>query len=243
MAPIPQTHSAPARARPRSRGSRLRRWTGAALVLALVGAVVFAFVSGRLTLGEITDTIAGFNAGVVLLLMSVLPVAGFSVAVMYLVAGIKFGPYWGGVAVAGATAVHLLASYWIGHTMLRGPLERFLARRHHHLPHVPAGEHASVAAMAALVPGLPYFARNYLLALTEVPLGVYFWVCWPIYVVRSYVAILLGDLGTDPDRETLAILVAVYAVKLSICAYLLWRIRRRIRARSAKSSAAPVPGG
>jgi len=130
----------------------------------------------------------------------------------------------------------LLATHWICQTVLREPLQRYLAKRNHRLPHVPEGEDVSVAAMAALVPGLPYFARNYLLALTDVPLRVYFWVCLPIYVVRSFVAIMLGDLGTEPDRGTLVLLVAVYAVKLSICAYLIWRIRRRIRLLHAKSA-------
>jgi uncharacterized membrane protein YdjX (TVP38/TMEM64 family) len=108
-------------------------------------------------------------------------------------------------------------------------LQRFLKRRNHSLPHAPDGEHVSVAAMAALVPGLPYFARNYLLALTDVPLRVYFWVCLPIYLIRSYMVILLGDIGADVNRRTLTILVGVYVLKLSICGYLLWRIRRRIK--------------
>jgi uncharacterized membrane protein YdjX (TVP38/TMEM64 family) len=113
--------------------------------------------------------------------------------------------------------------------VLRGPLQRFLKRRNHSLPHAPEGEYASIAAMAALVPGLPYFSRNYLLALTDIPLRVYFWVCLPIYVVRSYMVILLGDIGMDVNRKTLAILIGVYVLKLSICGYLLWRIRRRMK--------------
>ena len=157
--------------------------------------------------------------------MAVLPIGGFSVGLVYLVAGIKFGPLLGGVAVAGATAVHLVASHWICQTVLREPLRRFLERRNHKLPHAPAGAHKSVAAMAALVPGLPYVARNYLLALTDIPLRVYFWVCLPIYVIRSYIVIMLGDIGADVNRKTLAILVGVYVLKLSICAILLWRIR------------------
>jgi len=199
-------------------------------------ALVTLYVRSDFDLELLTDRIAAFDPFVVLVLMAVLPVAGFSVAVMYLVAGIKFGPVLGGVAVAAATAVHLLATHWICKSVLRGPLQRFLQRRNHSLPHVPTGENASVAAMATLVPGLPYFARNYLLALTDVPLRVYFWVCLPIYVVRSYIVILVGDLGTDLNRKTVTILVAVYVVKLSICAYLLWRIRRRF-----KRASTPAP--
>lgn len=205
------------------------RWLLLALLLAIAAGVAVIWVRGGYQLHDLTDLIVGFNPIVVFILMAILPVAGFSVSVVYLVAGVKFGPVLGGVLVAAATAVHLLATHWICQTMLRGPLQRYLAKRKHKLPHVPEGEDVSVAAMAALVPGPPYFARNYLLALTDIPLRIYFWVCLPIYVVRSYVAILVGDLGSELDRESVMILAAVYALKLSICAYLLWRIRRRIR--------------
>ncbi|HYP15671.1 MAG TPA: hypothetical protein VEQ65_00560 [Opitutus sp.] len=208
--------------------SRLRWWlAGAALVG--VSLAVVAWVRGDFEWKEIVRTLTEFNSAAVLALMATLPIAGFSISIVYLVAGAKFGPVLGGAVVAGVTAVHLLASYWISRTMLRGPLERFLQRRGHALPQVPEGENASVAAMAVLMPGLPYFARNYLLALTDVPLRTYFWVCLPLYVARSYVTILLGDLGTEPDRRTLLILAAVYVLKLSICGYLIWRIRRRLK--------------
>jgi len=201
--------------------------------------LVVLYVRSDIDVEAIIRRIAEFNGFVVFVLMALLPVGGFSIGLVYLVAGIKFGPVFGGLAVAGATAVHLVGSHWICQTMLRGPLQRFLKRRNHSLPHAPDGEHVSVAAMAALVPGLPYFARNYLLALTDVPLRVYFWVCLPIYVIRSYMVILLGDIGADVNRKTLAILVGVYVLKLSICGYLLWRIRHRIK---QKERARPIRG-
>lgn len=199
------------------------------LLVVVAAALLTLYLKSDFNLEEITQRIAEFNGAIVFALMALLPVAGFSVAVTYLVAGVKFGPVVGGIAVAGATAVHLLLTHWICQTMLRGPLQRFLKRRGHSLPHVPKGEDAAVAAMAALIPGLPYFSRNYLLALTDVPLRIYFWVCLPIYVVRAYIVVLLGDLGMDVNRKTFILLVGVYVLKLSICAYLLWRIRRRFK--------------
>jgi uncharacterized membrane protein YdjX (TVP38/TMEM64 family) len=225
--------------------SKFRRNPSALAVPVLLAAVVIAagvwmWRSPEFDWQDLTHVPAGFNGAVVFLLMATLPVAGFSVTIVYLVAGAKFGPVLGGVAVAGATAVHLLATYWICRTVLRSPLQRMLGRRGHELPHIPEGENVSIAVMAALVPGLPYFARNYLLALTGVPLRVYFWVCLPLYTARSYVTILLGDLGAEPDRKTLAILGAVYVTKLSICAYLIWRIRRRFRSHKAARATNPA---
>jgi uncharacterized membrane protein YdjX (TVP38/TMEM64 family) len=203
--------------------------------LAAVAVAVGVSFSTDFDWDRVQQAIAALNPILVFVLMATLPVAGFSVGVIYLVAGAKFGPLFGGVAVAGATAIHLLLTHWISQSFLRGPLLRLFARRKHRLPEIPPGENGAVSVMAALVPGIPYFARNYLLALSGVPLRLYFWICLPIYVARSYVTIFLGDLSGDPSGRRLLILVAVYAVKLGICAYLIARLRRRYKLRQAQS--------
>lgn len=169
--------------------------------------------------------IEGLNAAAVLPLMALLPIGGFPIAVVYLVAGARFGPLLGGVVVAGVTAIHMLGTYLIGRSFLRGPLHRFIERRHKHLPEVPDDEHAAVAVIATLVPGLPYFVRNYLLVLAGVRLRVFFTVCLPIYVARSYVTILLGNLSGDPSKLGLVVLLTFDVLKVGICAYVIWRLR------------------
>ena len=161
--------------------------------------------------------------------MAILPMFGFPILPVYLVAGVRFGALNGGVVVAVATAVHLVGSYFIARSFLRGPLERFLQRWHAHLPEVPDDEAAAVALIVALVPGIPYVIRNYLVAMTGIRLRVYFWICLPIYVARSYVSILLGDLGTDPDRKRLLILGGVEMLKVVICAIVIWWLREHHR--------------
>jgi uncharacterized membrane protein YdjX (TVP38/TMEM64 family) len=211
-------------------------------------AVAAAIVAGVILTGSIgvdwralPQRITELNGAMVFALMSLLPVGGFSVGIIYLVAGAKFGPATGGMAVAGATAIHLLLTHWIAHGLLREPLLRLLARRGHRLQVVPAGENAAIAVMAALVPGIPYFARNYLLALSGVPLRIYFWICLPIYVARSYVTLFLGDLSGAPNRNGFLVLAAVYVVKLSVCAWLVARLRRRYQWYQESRTADPAP--
>jgi uncharacterized membrane protein YdjX (TVP38/TMEM64 family) len=211
---------------------RRRPWLLAGVLAGLLALIAAVLWHADFEWGRIPRALGALNPFLVFALMSTLPVGGFSVGVIYLVAGAKFGPVLGGVTVAGATAIHLLLTHWIARSFLRGPLLRFLHRRHHHLPEIPPGENAAVAAMAALIPGIPYFARNYLLALSGMPLRTYFWICLPIYVARSYVTIFLGDLSGDPSRQRLLVLAAVYAVKLGICAVLLAHLRRRHKSRS-----------
>ena len=205
------------------------------LVIAVVAVLV---TSGKINFRGISDSIAQLNPVLVIALMAVLPLAGFSISIVYLIVGARFGPYWGLPVVIGITAFHLLMTYWLTRSFFRAPLERFLERRGYHLPHVLPGEQTGVCLLGVLVPGLPYFARNYLLALTEVRLKIYFWTCLIVYVLRSYVAILIGDLTSSPDASQFVTLAIVYAVKLSICAYIVWRLRRHRHPHEAKEAAA-----
>lgn len=173
--------------------------------------------------------LARLDAMALIPLMAILPIFGFPIAVVYLVAGARFGPLLGGAVVAGITAVHLLGSYAIGQSVLRAPLQRWMEKRHHHLPQVPEDEQAPVCLIATLIPGLPYFVRNYLLVLGGVRLKMLFLVCLPVYVVRSYVTILLGDLSGDPSRRGLLVLGAVDVLKVAICAFVIWRLREHHR--------------
>jgi uncharacterized membrane protein YdjX (TVP38/TMEM64 family) len=200
----------------------------AALIMLALAALGVALVS-RFGWEGLQEQLELLHPAVAILAMAVLPLFGFSVALVYVVAGAKFGFWLGGAVILGITAFHLTASHWIARSFLRDPLQRMLGRHQRHLPQFPASEGRSIAAMTALVPGPPYFARNYLLALTAIPLNVYFWVCLPIYVLRSYVTLSLGDLGRDISGEKLFALVGIYVLKLAVCGYLLMRLRRKLR--------------
>jgi uncharacterized membrane protein YdjX (TVP38/TMEM64 family) len=194
--------------------------------LLLVG-VVFFYTD--LTWSGVTTWIDGVDPIAALPLMALLPVVGFPISVVYLFAGARFGPVGGGVVVTIVTAVHLLATYGIARSFLRGPLQRFIERKHLPLPHIPEDEQAAICVIAALVPGLPYVMRNYLLALAGVRFRYYFWVCLPIYVARSYVTILLGDMSSNFNLHKVMILVGVDVLKVGICAFVIWRLREHHR--------------
>lgn len=199
-------------------------WVAAAAAVAIVGAgLVFRYTA--LTWAGVIEWIDALNPLAVLPLMALLPIVGFPISVVYLVAGARFGPIWGGVVVTGVTVVHLLGTYLVARSFVREPLRRFIARRHAHLPEIPEDEQAAICVIAALVPGLPYVVRNYLLALSGVRLRYYLWVCLPIYVARSYVTILMGNLGNDPTRTKIIVLIMIDMLKVAICALVIWRLR------------------
>lgn len=186
--------------------------------------------------------IAGLNPVLVIPMMAILPIFGFPISVVYLVAGARFGPVGGGLVVLIATTCHMLGTYLVGRSVLRGPLQRYIEKRHKHLPQVPEDEQAAVTVIAALVPGPPYVIRNYILVLAGVRLKYLLLVCMPIYVVRSYVTILLGDMGSDPSKMGLAILLTIDGLKVAICALVIWRLRlhhRKYHARDERRGERP----
>lgn len=188
----------------------------------VTGAFVFRYVDW----GKLLSALEGLNAPLLIALMALLPLGGFSISIVYLLAGARFGPWVGAALVAALTAFHLLASHAIAHGFFRLRLERWFERHRRRIPKIPPMDDAAVAALTALVPGPPYFLRNYFLALADVPLRIYFWICLPIYTLRAGVVLFLGDLTTDPSGRGLTILVAIYAVKLALCAEAIRRIRR-----------------
>lgn len=206
-------------------------------IAVVAGIVVLAFVAGVVALLMFTELdwaalvrpIGNFHPVPLFAAMALLPLAGFPIMPVYLIAGARFGTLGGGAVVALATVVHLIGSYVIARTIFRRPLDRLLNRWHAHLPEIPRDEEAAVAVVAALVPGVPYFVRNYLLAMTGVRLSVYFWICLPIHVARSYVSIMLGDLGNEPDGTRFIIIAGVEVLKVTIVALVLFWLRQHHR--------------
>lgn len=219
------------------RRSKSRRWWLIATLVLVAGIALGWFFLRDVDWQRMRAQVEQLNTAALIALMAALPVFGFSISLVYLIAGAKFGAAGGLAVIAGVTAFHLFATHWVTHSVLRRAVRRLLEWRQHRLPPIPPGEERTIALMVAIVPGLPYFARNYLLAASEIPLRVYFWICLPVYVARSSLVLFLGDFTTDPSGRRLLLLGSVYATKVAICAYLIARLRNRYR----KMNSPPPP--
>ncbi|HEX2862271.1 MAG TPA: hypothetical protein VHN79_11550 [Lacunisphaera sp.] len=221
----------------RSLKSKHRILAAAAAAVIVAGLVVLSAAVDWRALRMMMETM---DRGPLVVLVAVLPLFGFSIGISYLVIGAVFGGMPGMAVVGGITAIHLVGSHWIARSFMRGPLQRYLNRRGKKLPELPKGEEWAVALMTALVPGLPYFVRNYLLALSDIPLRIYFFVCWPVYVIRSSLVIFLGDFSGDISAQRVGLLAGVLVVKVGICAYLLHRLRVRYKAGGGRRGSSPT---
>jgi uncharacterized membrane protein YdjX (TVP38/TMEM64 family) len=207
-------------------------------VIMLVSLVIYATVD----LTVIHIWLEQWNGPVVFVLIALLPLFGFPVSLLQILAGAKFGIGWGFVVSSLSIVVHLLGMHWIGTSFLRRPLECFLQKKKHQLPQVPAGEHNSVAFLMTLLPG-SYALKNYAMIVGGISLHTLLWVCLPVYAIRAIFGIYFGHFSTEPSTFRLAILIGNTILITVVSAYLVKRLKRRWdampRAQAAQPSAPP----
>jgi len=167
------------------------------------------------------------NEPLALALMATLPIVGFPISAVYLAVGAIFGPAWGGLVVTGITLVHLAVTHVLARTLLRRRIEEWRKRWTQKLPVISEGDNLSLVAMIIIVPGLPYVARNGLLAVSGIRLRDLLGVGVPLYVARSYTTLFLGNLGNDHSVSMFWVIGAIFLAKLAISALLFLRLRRR----------------
>src|SRR6266511_5808051 len=96
-----------------------RQLLGAALIVSMVGLVWIALAGLGLNPHEFHTKVSSLNPILTFGLMALLPIFGFSIGVVYVIAGARFGSELGIVLITFATAVHLIGSYWIAKSFLR----------------------------------------------------------------------------------------------------------------------------
>lgn len=216
-------------------GERLRRHRGkiALLVAAVLSAVWFAATHrGDLRLESIVAYGESLPAAAFTAAFLILPLAGCPLGVFLVLAGVRFG-FAGGMAVSGAAIVfHHIAAFRIAHGWFRDPVRRRLERAGYAIPPISRGHRGLFTALVAIVRGPPFFAKLYLLALTDIPFRTYFRVGVPIYILFSLVPVGTGAALLDFDPFWISALVAL-ATALALAGF--W-LRRRFGADSGGSA-------
>jgi uncharacterized membrane protein YdjX (TVP38/TMEM64 family) len=161
------------------------------------------------------DHVEKLNGVMVFVSVVVLPLAGVPVSVLYAVAGARFGHTPGLLLAVAAIALHLIASWWITHSWLKGPLEALLRRFGRQKPEVPEGEYVPVCLLVALVPGASYALKNYLLVLAGVPFRQFFWTLLPAHFFHA--------------KPRIIFLVSYALLLIGLSHYVVWRLKRRKR--------------
>jgi uncharacterized membrane protein YdjX (TVP38/TMEM64 family) len=166
-------------------------------------------------------------------LLTLLPLVGFPVTVLHVTAGIRFGVALGLPLVAVSILLQLLASYGLVHWR-----RKYFARKFKKLrEEIPPGAHGPVTLFTLLLPGVPYFAKNYVLPLAGVPLRTYLLWSFPIHAARSAIAVIFGDESDHLTPTRIAVMVC-YAVAVLTASW--WAFRRM---KAAVADQRPAAGG
>jgi uncharacterized membrane protein YdjX (TVP38/TMEM64 family) len=201
------------------------------LVAIVIGIVALVFLYRWIDMPALHQRAEGINGGLVFVLITVLPLAGFPVSVAHAVAGVRFefGP--GLALVAVSIVLQLLASYALVKAM-----PKFFARRLDPLRRrLPKGAHAAVTQFAMLLPGVPFFAQNYVLPLVGVPLGTYLWWSIPIHVAKSAIGVVFGDMSDDLTPVRIGGFV-LYVICITVaCTWAFRRLQVRLKVSPAKT--------
>jgi uncharacterized membrane protein YdjX (TVP38/TMEM64 family) len=208
---------------PKSEEKRLL-WKVLFSVLVFMG-ISFAIYS-TVDLQRLQRVLESCDGGRVFVFIAILPLFGFPVSVLQILAGAKFGIGMGFLVSTLSIFVHMFGMYWIGRSFMRRPLEWYLARRKHHLPQVPQGENRSFAFLMTLLPG-SYALKNYVMVIGGTPLRTLLWVCLPVYALRAIFGIYFGHFSTQPTMFRTFVLIGNTILITIVSAYLVKRLRRR----------------
>jgi uncharacterized membrane protein YdjX (TVP38/TMEM64 family) len=192
---------------------------GGLLAIPLMAAIYTIYTYDLLVLLK-TYLESGINPVVFLLLMAILPIVGAPISFFLVLVGMKFGTIEGILLSAFIMLFHMVATYFLVRTFLGKWIFGLLGSMKVTLP---KGDHNKWHAFIfMLIPGLPYVAKNYLLALTGMPLTPYLITNWTAQFGLCIPLIILGSAVMEMDLSILGI-----AFTLLLAGYLLQHYVRK----------------
>jgi uncharacterized membrane protein YdjX (TVP38/TMEM64 family) len=170
------------------------------------------------------ETLVGWGTGLhpawFIAAFFILPVLGFPLSILLLLAGVRFGLGGGMILAAAGTFFHHFAAFYLAHGSFRDSVRRRLERGGRKIPPIKEKHRIWFTALFAAIHGPPYAAKLYLLALTDVPFRIYLWAGAPIYILFCFVPVGAGSAVTTFNPTWIYILTGVMAVFL-LAGYLL----------------------
>ncbi len=174
--------------------------------------------------------------------MALLPALGFPLTPFFVMAGATFGARVGLWGSAIALSLNLALCYWIARSGLRKRLVSLFTRLNYEIPDFERSSRGALrfVALVKMAPGVPGFAKNYLLGLVGVPFWTFF--VGSLLFTGLY-AIALTLLGQSLRQHDLTRTLSA-AIVLLVIAVALWLWRRRKanldeRKHTARRPAAP----
>jgi uncharacterized membrane protein YdjX (TVP38/TMEM64 family) len=193
-------------------------------VVVVTIAVLLILLHGKVSIEDVRAEAEKLPGWLCFLLLTLLPLFGCPVNVLHAAAGLRFGLALGLPLVWLSILIQLVASFGLVHWH-----REFFAR---HLKsireRIPSGAHVPVTVFTMLIPGAPYFAQNYALALIGVPFRLYLGICLPMHAARSSIAVMIGGESDDLTTGKVLLILAYGAAILGASWWALRRLRTKL---------------
>ncbi len=199
-----------------------RRWWKVLVVIALI-AGAWALAAHGVDMHTVHEKAKGLNGFLAFALLVLLPLIGFPIALLHFAMGIRFGIALGLGLVALSIPLQLLAFYGLTRWKKEFFKDKFKGLR----GKVPANAREEATIFTLLIPGAPFFAQNYALALMGVPFRTCLRWAFPLHLMRATMTVVLGDMSDHltPWRITALVLYGLLLLGGS------WWSYRRLQAR------------
>jgi len=167
------------------------------MVVLAAGAVLFFFMKDDPQ--KWIDFVLNRNThwALFIVLMAVLPVFGFPISVFLLLTAVKFGFILGMLLTTIMIPLHLMGSWALAKTFLYPYLEDFLKSRGYQMLHIPSNRTLFFTSLFIIIPGPPYFLKNYILALSGLKFSYYFVLSWTMELALCVPVLGLGKSLAD----------------------------------------------
>lgn len=184
----------------------------------------------RLDINDLHRRAQSLSALPVIIAITLLPLIGFPVSWLHLIAGVRFG-FAGGLIVVALTT---MAQHMLGWLLVRVLPRRWFSGILPWREKLHGTGHRDATLLCGLLPGMPYSVQLYLLPIIGVPLHLLIGLSTVLHTGRAIVTILLGDFSEDLTPGRIAALMIYYILLISVCWFTL-RHLRRVATQSKKS--------
>ena len=216
-------------ARPARRSRSIQRALRLILAILVVGTLLHFYREGQLTQENLKQLGAALPGWLFFPAYLTLPLAGFPISVVLLASGLKYG-FGMSVAIAAVgMAWHTFCAWHIAHGYFRQPLEGWLRRTRFNLPTIPERHQIWFTSLFVTVPGLPYAAKLYSLALTNLPFQRYMLIVWFFHLLNSVLFIGIGAAAGSVDPKLMVGLGVLGVVMIAISNLLKRRLESNSR--------------
>lgn len=194
----------------------------ALLVLSVLGALSFFW--SQLDIADLHARAKSLSGLGVIAAITFLPLVGFPVSWLHLIAGVRFD-FLGGMLVVAVTSV---LHHVLGWALVRILPARFFSRLAPWREKLRGAGHRDATLLCCLLPGMPYTVQLYLMPVIGVPFRLMFGLSAALHTARAVVTILFGDISDDLTPPRIATLVAYYVILFSVSALALRSLRRSL---------------